>query len=386
MLIVGYHVAKTGGTTVMHHIFNHLGQDVYFGYGNHPAQDLFFGGKPLWEELSVEERSKYRFVFGHHVNHRVLACLPDDNAALFTVLRDPYTHFVSQYKYHLSIIRGEGRTISAREYFKTWRANSVSGELYKFFSELAPDPQAAFSEEGLAHILRQFRFLCATEKLTEHSAPITKLMGIPPVEGRYRVSKKEADLEGLTAEEVYERSPVDMRLHQMVLNGKGPDSGEGELAYDDGLFRQTMERLRDEYDQARHTREAYQKLALFFRHNDLIEAAQLYLAFQNKNDAKYAPILRSTPMPDRMKRRLCVARSEREKAAVYAANFYPGLARACLEKAILLNENYVDAYVALAHILQRLNMPRKAREAAQHALSLDSENEGAAAFLKAISD
>lgn len=383
MLIVGYHVAKTGGTTVMHHIFNHLGEDVYFGYGNHPAQKLFFEGQPLWEELSPEARSQYRFVFGHHVNHRVLACLPDNNAGLFTVLRDPFTHFVSQYKYHLSVIRGEGRTISARDYFETWRPNSVSRELFKFFRRLHPETGADFSEDKLVYILRQFRFLCATEKLTEHSAPITKLMGIPPVEGRYRVSKNSADLEGLTAEEVYDRSPIDKRLHQMVLDGKGPDSGEGELAYDDTLFKESMARLRGDYDQARHTEAAYKKLAGFFQHNDLIEAAQLYLAFEKKTDAKYAPIMRATPMPDRVKQRLCVARSEREKAAVYASHNHPRLARACLEKAIQLNPNYVDAYVGLAHTLKRLDLMPQAREAAQQALSLDGENDGAKAFLKA---
>lgn len=384
MLIVGYHVAKTGGTTVMHHIFNHLGEDVYFGYGNHPAQKLFFEGQPLWEELSAEERSQYRFVFGHHVNHRVLACLPDDNAALFTVLRDPYTHFVSQYKYHLSVIRGEGRTVSAREYFETWRANSVSHELFKFFRYLLPDPKVEFSEENLATILRQFRFLCATEKLTEHSVPITKLMGIPPVEGRYRVSRNSADLEGLTPEDVYEKSPIDKRLHQMVLDGKGPDSGEGELAYDDALFKESMARLRDDYSQVRHTQAAYKKLARFFQHNDLIEAAQLYLAFNKKADAKYNPILHATPLADRVKQRLCVARAEREKAAVYAAHYRPRLARACLEKAIQLNPGYVDAYVALAHTLRRLNLNEEAAAAARQALSLDSENEGANAFMKAV--
>ncbi|WP_417459206.1 tetratricopeptide repeat protein [Kordiimonas sp.] len=384
MLIVGYHVAKTGGTTVMHHIFNHLGEDVYFGYGNHPAQKLFFEGQPLWEELSAEERSQYRFVFGHHVNHRVLACLPDDNAALFTVLRDPYTHFVSQYKYHLSVIRGEGRTASAREYFETWRANSVSKELFKFFRRLHPEQQAEFSEEKLAHILRQFRFLCATEKLTEHSAPITRLMDIPPVEGRYRVSKNSADLEGLTPEDVYEKSPIDKRLHQMVLNGKGPDSGDGELAYDDALFKESMARLRADYDQPRHIQSAYKKLAGFFQHNDLIEAAQLYLAFRKKTDPKYAPIMRAAPLPDRMKLRLCVARSEREKAVVYASHNHPRLARACFEKAIQLNPNYVDAYVGLAHTLKRLDLMPQARDAVQHALSLDAGNEGAQAFVKAF--
>ncbi|WP_417451253.1 tetratricopeptide repeat protein [Kordiimonas sp.] len=382
MLIIGYHVAKTGGTTVMHHIQTHLGPDAYFGYGQHPASDRFFSGKPLWEELTAEERAPVRFVFGHHVNDYILAGLSGEKPALFTVLRDPYTHFVSQYKYHLTVIRGQGQHIGARDYFAKWQENRVSGELCKFFSGLYPDADAPVSEEKITHILRQFRFLCATEKLTEHSAPISRLLDIPPVEGRHRVSKNQADLEGLSPEEVYERCPLDHKMHAALLEGAGPEGKDGPLAYDDALFQASLDRLSGTHTKAAQVRMAYERLAHFFRHNDLIEAAQLHLALSKRSDPSYTPIVKSTPLPKHQSMKLAVARSEKAKADVYARHRYPLLARACFEKAITLNENYIDAYVGLANVLARQGHVAKARDAAQHALSLDGNNHGALRFLR----
>lgn len=386
MLIVGYHVAKTGGTTVMHHILNHLGPEAYFGYGQHPASDRFFSGKPLWEELTAEDRKQVRFVFGHHVNDYLLAGLGKEKPALFTVLRDPFTHFVSQYKYHLTVIRGEGQHVGARDYFAKWQENRVSGELCKFFTHLYPEADAPASEAKITHILRQFRFLCATEKLTEHSAPISRELGIPPVEGRYRVSKNEVDLEGLTPEEVYERCLLDLKMHQAVMDGAGPDGTTGPLAYDDALFTESLERISGTYTKAQQIRMAYERLVGFFRHNDLVEAAQLHLALSKRTHPRYNPIVWATPIPARQRMKLSVARSEKEKGAVYLRHKYPAMARACFEKAVLLNENYVDAYVGLAQALQRLGLSAQATDAARHALELDAGNEGAKRFLAAHGD
>ncbi|WP_262689756.1 hypothetical protein [Kordiimonas aestuarii] len=382
MLIVGYHVAKTGGTTVMHHIQNHLGPEAYFGYGQHPASERFFSGRPLWEELTQEERAPVKFVFGHHVNDYILAGLSGDKPALFTVLRDPFTHFVSQYKYHLSVIRGEGRHVGAREYFKEWQENRVSGELCKFFTHLYPEADAPVSEEKIIHILKQFRFLCATEKLTEHSAPISVELGIPPVEGRHRVSTNKADLEGLTPEEVYERCPLDYKMHKAVLDGAGPDGTTGPLAYDDAAFQDSLKRLSGSFTKAEQIRMAYERLVHFFRHNDLMEAAQLHLALAKRNHPRYAPVIRSTPIPTRQRMKFAVARSEKEKAAVYMRHKYPAMARACYEKAIALHDGYIDAYVGLAYVLQHQGLTEKAREAAEHALTLDEGNVGVRRFLQ----
>jgi len=376
MLIVGYHVAKTGGTTVMHHIVKHMGENAYFGYGNHPATTRFFNNQPLWEELSDEERSPVKFVFGHHVNDRLLVGRSADETALFSVVRDPYAHFVSQYKHHLTTIRGEGRNVGARAYFENWKSNRVAFEFYKFFPALLPKQDMPFEEEALFEILKQFRFLCATEKLTEQSLAITSELGIPQIEGRFRVSKDTVDLEGITPEEVYEKSPLDLKIYKAVLaraNGE-----ESPLEYDSVAFEKSLERTTRRYSSNRTVRLAYDALAQFFRANSMLQAAQIHLAVSENNEHRFAPIIRSSPNQRTLANRKMTARAEKEQGVVYLQHFMNPLARACFEKAIALNPAYVDAYVDLARCFIRLKDPEAAMKAVCYVLNnLDANNAGA---------
>jgi len=383
MLIVGYHVAKTGGTTVMHHITDHLGDDAFFNYGNHPAADRFFSDKPLWEELSREARAPVRFLFGHHVNDHILADLGGRDAALFSVIRDPYTHFVSQYKYHLSVIKGEGRHVSARKYLDKWLPNRVSSEFYKFFRLLLSDPETPFGIDALYEILKQFRFLCVTEKLTEQSVEITQELGIPPIEGRHRVSKSKVDLEGITAEEVYAKSPIDLQIYHAVLARANGENGP--LTFDPETFDQSLKRLNRSMKKAQVIRTAYDRLAQFFRLNDKLEAAQVHLALNETYEKRHVPILRGTPKQRSLVLRKAVARSEYEKAVVFMKHFRFPMASACFEKAITLNPDYADAYVGYAHCLMRLKKNQEAIKAATYVIEqLDSDNIGANKILNDI--
>jgi len=380
MLIVGYHVAKTGGTTIMHHVIKHMGEEAYFGYGNHPSSDRFFSDLPLWEELNEDERAPVKFLFGHHVNDRILAGLNAKETALFSVIRDPFTHFVSQYKYHLSVIKGEGREVSARTYLNNWKPNRVSTEFYKFFPHLLSDPETPFGEAALFEILKQFQFLCVTEKLTEQSTAITKELGIPPIEGRHRVSKNEVDLEGITKEEVYEKSPLDLKVYEAVLaRANGEDSP---LNYDEAAFQKSVGRVDQKFKQKRLVRLAYEALAHFFRVNCIIEAAQLHLALRENNENRFAPIIRSSSNQANLRLRKAIARAEKEKAQVYMRHFYLRMARASFEKAITLNPEYVDAYIGYAQCLVRQKDDGGARKAVLHVLEkLDAQNFGAQQLL-----
>lgn len=382
MFVLGYHVAKTGGTTVLHHIVKHLGEEAFFNYGEHPASDRFFANQPLWEDLESSEVEKVKFLFGHNVRERILLDMDPSKIALFVVLRDPYTHFVSQYKYHSKLLKLEGKSIGARDFLAETRRNSQMFQVHRGFPALTSIPGQPLSEEAAFEMISQFEYACATEKLTEHSKPLTERLGIPPIKGQYRKSDNIVDLEGLTPEELYAYSPIDHKIHQAIL---ARHETRNAASFNAALLGQSLKKINASYTKQENVEKAYSELDMFFRHSDRIEAAQMHLAFNALHAPKYAQIIRSGPIVDRLVRRLHVARSEREKATVCIRHQHYRLARACLEKAIRLNDAYVNAYVDLAYVLIRFEERGLAIEMAEKALALEPDNVGAATFLSGLS-
>ena len=43
-MLLAYHIAKTGGTTLLHHLRDELGKDACVTYGLHPGMERFFNG------------------------------------------------------------------------------------------------------------------------------------------------------------------------------------------------------------------------------------------------------------------------------------------------------------------------------------------------------
>lgn len=380
MLIFGYHVAKTGGTTIMHHIIDHLGEDAFFGYGHHPSAERFFNSQPLWEELPEEQREPIRFVFGHNIKQRALACAGTNDVALFSVVREPYSHFVSQFRYRSAILLNEGRRLNVHEFLEKRAKNAVSSELFNAVPGLRSDPEQPLSEDTLFEVMRQFRFLCLTEKLTEQSKEIGDALGIPPISGRYRVSKNTVDLEGIKPEDVYEHSPLDFRLYEEVA--KRAAGEKSAIDYDDALFRRRLKAIKMSTTRKDAILEAYEHFAVFLRSSGKIAAAKLHIALTGKPLAKYRPILELRDRPRDHDTAFVVARSEFEMGNVYMRHQQTQLARACFEKAITLWPDHLQARMGLGHCLVRQNEPQKAKSVVEYIIeNIDQNNEQALRFL-----
>ncbi|MBO6505186.1 MAG: tetratricopeptide repeat protein [Kordiimonadaceae bacterium] len=376
MLIFGYHVAKTGGTTVMHHIIDHLGEDAYFGYGNHTSVERFFNQQPFWEELSPEQREPVRFVYGHHVKERALACAGTNDVALFSVIREPFSHFVSQFKYRSSMLLNEGRRLTAREFLEKRPKNAVSSQFFKAFPGLKADRDQPFGEEAVFEIMRQFRFLCLTEKLTDQSKEIGDALGIPPISGRYRVSQNTVDLEGIKPEDVYERSPVDFRLYEEVA--KRAAGEKSALDYDDALFRERLKGIKKSISRKEAIEDAYNNFALFLRSNGKTASAKLHIALSGKTAPKFDPILNTQDRAHDHDTAFAVARTEFEMGNVYMRHHRPKLARACFEKAISLWPDHLQARIGLGNCLIRLQEYEKAKDVVEYIIEkIDPKNEQA---------
>lgn len=376
MLIFGYHIAKTGGTTVMHHIIDHLGEEAYFGYGNHTSAERFFNLEPFWEELTPEQRAPVRFVFGHNIKQRALACAGTNDVALFSVVREPFSHFVSQFRYRSAILQNEGRQITAREFLEKRRPNAVSSEFFNTVPGLRADPEQPFTEQSLFEVMSQFRFLCLTEKLTEQSKEIGDALGIPPISGRYRVSQNTVDLEGITPEDVYEQSPMDFRLYEEVA--KRASGEKSALDYNDALFRERLRSIKKSTSRKEAIAEAYENFALFLRSHGKSASAKLHIALSAKTAPKFDPILNIRDRVRDHDSAFTVARSEFEMGNVYMRHHRPKLARACYEKAISLWPDHLQARIGLGNSLIRLQEFEKAKAAVEYIIeNIDPNNEQA---------
>jgi tetratricopeptide (TPR) repeat protein len=248
--------------------------------------------------------------------------------------------------------------------------NRVARALFKQFTRLVPDFGWRFSEDAVMALLRRFRFLFATEMLTEQSAELCDVFGVPPVQGRARPTRHDADMDGISREEVYDYSPLDRKIHQIILARGAERDISDELAYDHNAYLASLDGLKAK-SREDWARRAYERLSRFLVKEGKLEAAHLYLALNGKTDEKYAPILDARVPGNKLADPVAVARSEHAKAKIYLRYGERKLAVACFEKAISFNPHYAGALSNFAVFLDRRGNHTRARRLAERALAVN---------------
>ncbi|RMB11781.1 tetratricopeptide repeat protein [Eilatimonas milleporae] len=381
-MILAYHIAKTGGTTLLHHLRDELGKDACVAYGLHPGMERFFNGQPLWEELPDAEKRQARVLLGHQVSDRLIPTIPaDDVIGLFCVWRDPYDHFISQYRHHSGYLAQTGQQVDARAYLKSLPPNRVVRALYRLFRRLAMEDR--FSFDAACRVLSQFEFLCVTERLATDLTTLTQRLGVGPVTRRERVSQGQIDLGGLHADDIYEHFRMDMRLYRLIVDRLNGRTEDNPLAFDASLFSENQRRLRQESHDRDAVPPAYEALASFMVGRNVIDAAKLELTLRGAEAPKYAPIWAAHATVNQQRDPVAVALSEKEKGSVYMRHNLPELALSCFEKAIQLNPEHITAHIAGARAFQALGDIPMARRYAEQGLALNPRN-GVARDLLAV--
>ncbi len=359
-MIIAHHIAKTGGTSLMHHVRDRLGKDAFFGVGLHTAAERFFKGQPLWEELPAGARDKVTLTLGHHVGLAVVDPLPGDTPiAFFVCWRDPVAHALSQFHHSERGQAQKGRAVDIDQSIDARTPNALARDVWDAFRGLVP--WAEFSEASVLRLLSMFDYIAVTEDMAASTAPLCAALGIPPLTRRDRVAPQQTDLTDQQRQRILDKSPIDAAIHAMLTAQKRSDTP---LAFDAALKAERLSAYRARLPGENYVERAYRALAGFLEQEGRLEAAQLYLSLAGADDRKFEPIwMREVPAA-KLTDPYFVARSDYAKALVYRQFDHIRLAEGCLRRALALKPNFPLAKAALARILSSVGYHGEARRLA----------------------
>ncbi|WCL55145.1 hypothetical protein [Gimibacter soli] len=344
---IGLHLAKTGGTTLLAHLQAHLGPENCRTYGPAAWVDRFFA--PASQK--GPNLTSFRLIAGHGVDHRLLALDWPKVPVLFCVLRDPFTHLVSEYKHHLRGLARTGRTVSLRDYFRTRRPDPLAQTLYRQFAPLAGD-DAGYGIGAVETILRHFRYVMNTAKLDTHAGLLFGDLGVPLHAERRRVYEEAVDTSDLTPAEVEAANPLDARLARATLEQTVTVGAPlNPFGYDPDLLAASMQGLRENSDKSHSQAEAEDLLVDALVAMRQIRAAEMHAAATPGMSPRLASLITdaaSQKMPD------YAAATNRANAALYLLrkDDVPG-ARQEAEACLALVPKHADGLFILARIEER---------------------------------
>lgn len=221
--LVGLHIGKTGGTTLHDHVRGAIDHPkAYFRAS--PFEDFrrAVSGRPLLPEMKPKAVQRIRFAAGHDLTTRHAFAFEEERLKLFTIIRDPFERFVSQYKQYLRARVDSGRPMGLREYLDYVPKDSAARRLHQSFG--AFDSNAEATVESTKEILGNFDYVLFTERLDDQGSALMALIDLPPLRERRRAFPGAPDLEGLTRDDVVARDPIDNAIAE-ALRDAPPELG-----------------------------------------------------------------------------------------------------------------------------------------------------------------
>ncbi len=244
-LLVGYHCAKTGGSTLSGHIHTTLGAAAVIPLGAASRVHRFFQGERIPEELGPGDLAAARLLYGHGVNETTLHSLPPGMDADFVfITRDPVKHYKSR-KVHATQSRQRFRNeANVRVRIEN---SPVATNLRARFPTFIAD-HAGTLEEKTISILQCFRFTLSTDRLNDQMPDLMRWLEAPTEIAARRVRNTgglplDPDLE----ERIAVECAVDGRINDAVMTGSWDPSSESLNAFGFDPRRRdlALKRLRD---------------------------------------------------------------------------------------------------------------------------------------------
>jgi hypothetical protein len=209
------HIPKTGGTALLYHFRQGLGNERVFILGPHNRVHRFWSGLPQWEELGPEGRADFSVVQGHRVTQTTLPQV-GGAARLVAVLRHPVALTRSRFNHQavtLAQLRPD-RMLDAETFWKRDKGNTMCRLIIQLFPTFVEDKHASLEVQALS-ILRCFDYVGMTETLDADFEALFQDEGLPAETERRRVAEKKIDLP-VTDAEIAARNPADMALYEAL--------------------------------------------------------------------------------------------------------------------------------------------------------------------------
>lgn len=355
--ILGLHIAKTGGTSILYNFRTNLAPEASFNYGHVSNVNRFLTGQPLLEDIAPNDLLNLKFIFGHGVHEGLLRTLPHPDLALFCVFRDPYLHMLSHFKHQTRMGANDGTSITPGKFLEQRSDNPASRFVVAHFPTLAGEGDL---RTQVLNVLKHFRFVLSTDNLTEQSVGLFRLAGVPPITSKRRVYPEVIELPGLSREDVYAANAVDYEINQ-AINAIQDDPEQAvswnPFGYDPEAFTAARENMRRTISDKEQRQHYHEMIADQLRRGKSVLAAQEY-SRQQKMTGDIAEMVESLPHG------VYTPENNSSEQVNFARILHNGgksqKAVAALEKAIALNTNNVTAYFMMSKIYFELHGRRLA--------------------------
>jgi hypothetical protein len=213
--LAGVHVAKTAGSTLSEHARAHLGEPAFYRYCRFSRTKRFWSGTPQYEELPEQEKSRIRLIYGHGVCFNVVS-LQERIPEFFIAIRHPVPFFHSRYAHESKSHASRLTELPFDAFLKKEKQNHFSWFLVTFFGNLAEFGDEISYRNSIS-ILRNFKYIFATEHVDDQSLALWNALGLPSGMERKRVAKDKAPLP-ISDDAISAMHQVDLELYNDIAS------------------------------------------------------------------------------------------------------------------------------------------------------------------------
>ena len=202
-LVIGLHVTKCAGTSLVTTLRRHLPEDHYHFCSSYYENLLV--GRPLLCEIIAQHR--LRVIFGHFCHENLLSAFRNRRIILISGLRDPLRRTISHF-HQVNAVRFTAglRLVTAREFLAGGAgASTICSEVLRCFPSLdeASDAPPWIKAAGA---LSMFDYLYSTEDFRNDARHVLAIFGLEHVEPVRDNASEAKDLPPQVAETIEQQS------------------------------------------------------------------------------------------------------------------------------------------------------------------------------------
>lgn len=252
------HIAKTGGTTLLHHFRRNLGGKKVFIYGPYSQVTRFFNDLPQLEEMPRHDIAALRVMQGHGVSEDVIPILPDARIRLLIVLRHPVSLTRSRFNHRRDELARLGVDLDSEQFLSATPRNPISTMLLNQFPSFI-DSAAVAPYDQVVSILRKFDYVFTTETLDLQATELMRELNLPAVMERRRVARESGRLDA-TDEQLKQNNTLDLKIYEAAAKGISLDPRRNPFRLDRDGKDAVIQQLR------RHASSAEDAIQRAYRH------------------------------------------------------------------------------------------------------------------------